>query len=185
MADTPPVCIFVCNNTSVSKEVFKYVAGYAQEAGSDGESEQSTDLTGGSSVVVEPGKKAPVGGLSYRATYNGSDIYNPSTGACEPLDATVLTPGVTTDIHNGSDSVVKVVEAPATVHDSVPYLKRLDRQRERSGFGSRRWDWMPATRRRPSRKAWRSAVFMGLRGTDNRIMARDCSLNASSITTPN
>ena len=41
IADTPPVCIFVCNNTSVSKEVFKYVAGYAQEAGSDGESEQA------------------------------------------------------------------------------------------------------------------------------------------------
>jgi len=28
LADTPPVFILVCNNTSVSKEVFKYIAGY-------------------------------------------------------------------------------------------------------------------------------------------------------------
>ena len=30
MDDTPPVFIVVCNNTSVSKEVFKYIAGYEQ-----------------------------------------------------------------------------------------------------------------------------------------------------------
>lgn len=35
MADTPPVFIFVCNNTSVSKEVFKYAAGYMQGDGDD------------------------------------------------------------------------------------------------------------------------------------------------------
>src|SRR5207245_694858 len=28
LEDTPPVFIVVCNNTSVSKEVFKYLAGY-------------------------------------------------------------------------------------------------------------------------------------------------------------
>ncbi len=39
IADTPPVCIFVCNNTSVSKEVFKYVAGYVQKAGGNGNTE--------------------------------------------------------------------------------------------------------------------------------------------------
>jgi type III restriction enzyme len=37
IADTPPVCIFVCNNTSVSKEVFKYVAGYVQKTGDNGD----------------------------------------------------------------------------------------------------------------------------------------------------
>src|SRR5207247_6787222 len=40
MQDTPPVFIFVCNNTSVSKEVFKYVAGYVQKTGENGEGEQ-------------------------------------------------------------------------------------------------------------------------------------------------
>jgi type III restriction enzyme len=30
MEDSPPVFIVVCNNTSVSKEVFKYIAGYEQ-----------------------------------------------------------------------------------------------------------------------------------------------------------
>ena len=40
MQDTPPVFIFVCNNTSVSKEVFKYVAGYVQKSGDNGEGEQ-------------------------------------------------------------------------------------------------------------------------------------------------
>ena len=39
IADTPPVCIFVCNNTSVSKEVFKYVAGYVQKADGNGNTE--------------------------------------------------------------------------------------------------------------------------------------------------
>ncbi len=39
IADTPPVCIFVCNNTSVSKEVFKYIGGYVQRAGTNGDSE--------------------------------------------------------------------------------------------------------------------------------------------------
>src|SRR5205807_10167103 len=37
MSDTPPVFIIVCNNTSVSKEVFKYVAGYELTPGNDGE----------------------------------------------------------------------------------------------------------------------------------------------------
>lgn len=37
MTDTPPVFIIVCNNTSVSKEVFKYVAGYELTPGEEGE----------------------------------------------------------------------------------------------------------------------------------------------------
>jgi type III restriction enzyme len=32
LEDTPPVFIVVCNNTSVSKEVYKYIAGYEQPA---------------------------------------------------------------------------------------------------------------------------------------------------------
>jgi len=38
--DTPPVFIFVCNNTSVSKEVFKYVAGYERAPASEEEPPQ-------------------------------------------------------------------------------------------------------------------------------------------------
>lgn len=36
LTDTPPVFIVVCNNTSVSKEVFKHIAGYAAESDDDG-----------------------------------------------------------------------------------------------------------------------------------------------------
>ncbi|MCX6982816.1 MAG: DEAD/DEAH box helicase family protein [Verrucomicrobia bacterium] len=38
--DSPPVFIVVCNNTSVSKEVYKYIAGYEQTEGADGEAAQ-------------------------------------------------------------------------------------------------------------------------------------------------
>jgi type III restriction enzyme len=37
MTDTPPVFIIVCNNTSVSKEVFKYVAGYELTPDAEGD----------------------------------------------------------------------------------------------------------------------------------------------------
>jgi type III restriction enzyme len=36
LTDTPPVFIVVCNNTSVSKEVYKHIAGYAAESDDDG-----------------------------------------------------------------------------------------------------------------------------------------------------
>jgi uncharacterized repeat protein (TIGR01451 family) len=64
-------------------------------------------------------KLVPPGGLSYRAVYNGSDIYTASIGDCEPLNETTLTSAVTTDIHNASHNAVTVVEARSTVHDSV------------------------------------------------------------------
>ena len=35
LTDTPPVFIVVCNNTSVSKEVYKYIAGYERTAATD------------------------------------------------------------------------------------------------------------------------------------------------------
>jgi type III restriction enzyme len=38
--DTPPVFIVVCNNTSVSKEVYKFIAGYERTAGSEAEPPQ-------------------------------------------------------------------------------------------------------------------------------------------------
>lgn len=41
LADTPPVFIVVCNNTSVSKEVYKYLAGYETTAGSADEPAQA------------------------------------------------------------------------------------------------------------------------------------------------
>jgi hypothetical protein len=49
------------------------------------------------SGVVDPAlpETVPMGGLSYKAHYNGSDTYNPSDGACEPLVGAfnALTPG--------------------------------------------------------------------------------------------
>ena len=35
--DTPPVFIVVCNNTSVSKEVYKYIAGYERTEAGEGQ----------------------------------------------------------------------------------------------------------------------------------------------------
>src|SRR5206468_585377 len=46
----------------------------------------------------------PVGGLSYRAHYNGSTTYNGSTSACEPLDASKLDSSTATDIHKARKS---------------------------------------------------------------------------------
>ena len=40
MEDNPPVFIVVCNNTSVSKEVYKYIAGYEQTAASESDPSQ-------------------------------------------------------------------------------------------------------------------------------------------------
>ena len=40
MDDQPPVFIVVCNNTSVSREVFKYIAGYEQPDAADGQPAQ-------------------------------------------------------------------------------------------------------------------------------------------------
>src|SRR2546430_2761404 len=45
-------------------------------------------------------KVVMVGGLSYKATYNGSAIYNTSTGDCEPLTATKLDSSTVTVIHD-------------------------------------------------------------------------------------
>ena len=71
--------------------------------------------------VADPSASAvvPVGGLSYRATYSGSDIYNGSTGACEPLAGTKLDSQTATAIHNSDHEVVLSVPAGTTVHDSA------------------------------------------------------------------
>ena len=44
----------------------------------------------------------PVGGLSYKATYNGTAVYDASTGPCEPLVATKLDSSTATEIHNAA-----------------------------------------------------------------------------------
>ena len=53
---------------------------------------------------------------------------------------------------------------PANVHDSVPYLGRLDRQRERFGFHVRAVGSMPATRRRRLRKGLEERDIYGVTG---------------------
>lgn len=59
LTDTPPVFIVVCNNTSVSKEVYKYIAGYEQTEAADGE--PPAVVTGAYELFsnYEPGTQQP------------------------------------------------------------------------------------------------------------------------------
>ncbi|AIO63947.1 hypothetical protein DM76_1808 [Burkholderia mallei] len=50
---------------------------------------------------------------------------------------------------------------PASVHDSQPYLDRLDRQRERFEFKVEAVGWMRATSRRRCARGWRSEGLPG------------------------
>src|SRR5207247_2296489 len=67
----------------------------------------------------------PVGGLSFKAHYNGSTTYNESDSACEPLEATKLSSSTATEIHSGSSvgetipSVVTSAPIGSTVHDKA------------------------------------------------------------------
>ena len=88
------------------------------ECSGEGTVAGTVDLANGAAHPSDD-QQVPVGGLSYKAHYNGSDTYVQADGPCEPLNATSLTPVVRTDIHNGSHDVVAVIEAPAKVHDFV------------------------------------------------------------------
>jgi uncharacterized repeat protein (TIGR01451 family) len=83
-----------------------------------GASAGTITLAGG---IAHPSSDAtvPVGGLSYKAHYNGSTLYDEADGPCESLTATRLTPNVSTDIHNAAHQVVTAVEVGSTVHDFV------------------------------------------------------------------
>ena len=71
--------------------------------------------------VADPSASAvvPVGGLSYKATYNGSTTYNTSVGACEPLTATKLDSSTATDVHNAAHGVITSAPIGSTVHDKA------------------------------------------------------------------
>jgi uncharacterized repeat protein (TIGR01451 family) len=71
--------------------------------------------------VAHPSNDAtvPVGGLSYRAHYNGDDTYNPSTGPCETLDATKLDSSTATDVHDADHHVITSAPIGSTVHDKA------------------------------------------------------------------
>lgn len=60
-------------------------------------------------------------GLSYRASYSGDSVYNPSVGICETLNGTKLTPTVVTQVLNASSTDVTngTVLQGTTVHDTV------------------------------------------------------------------
>ena len=77
-------------------------------------------LTGG--VVDATGfAQGPLssGSYSFQAVYSGDSTYNSSTGECEPLTVSQLTPSVATDIHDVSHAVVTSVDAGTTVHDKA------------------------------------------------------------------
>jgi uncharacterized repeat protein (TIGR01451 family) len=63
------------------------------------------------SVVV------PVGGLSFRAHYEGDANYTSGDGPCETLAPTKLTPTVVTYVHNASHQVVTEAPLGSSVHD--------------------------------------------------------------------
>jgi uncharacterized repeat protein (TIGR01451 family) len=74
-----------------------------------------------SSGVAHPSNDAtvPVGGLSYRAHYNGDSTYNESTGACEPLAPSKLSSATATDVHNAAHSIITSAPIGSTVHDKA------------------------------------------------------------------
>jgi hypothetical protein len=72
--------------------------------------------------VADPAlaKTVPVGGLAYKAHYNGSTTYNESDSACEPLTATRINSSTATEIHDSTENVVPnggTVAAGSSVHD--------------------------------------------------------------------
>ena len=77
--DSPPVFIVVCNNTSVSKEVYKYIAGYEQTDGTDGEPAQVVagvyDLfTNYDPATLQPREKPPTLLIDSDALENSEQI---------------------------------------------------------------------------------------------------------------
>src|SRR4029077_16335705 len=65
-----------------------------------------------------------IGGNAFKATYSGDGTYNPSTGDCEPLNATQLSSKTVTVIHAGkgaddttSAAAITSAAIGSTVHD--------------------------------------------------------------------
>ena len=73
------------------------------------------------SGIAHPSNTAvvPVGGLSYKAHYNGNDVYDASDGACEPLAGDKLGSSTVTDIHNAAHGVITSAPIGSTVHDKA------------------------------------------------------------------
>src|SRR5207342_1801698 len=59
------------------------------------------------------------GDFSFQATYSGDGTYDPSTGACEPLEVTTLASTTVTVIHDAAHATVTSVPAGTTVHDQA------------------------------------------------------------------
>ena len=87
----------------------------------EGEGTSAGTVTLDGSGIAHPSSTAvvPVGGLSYKAHYNGSDTYEGSTGPCEALAGDKVASTTATDIHNGSHGIVTSVAAGTTVHDKA------------------------------------------------------------------
>ncbi len=62
-----------------------------------------------------------VGGVSYKAHYNGDSNYNPFDGVCEPFSVSKLTPNVTTEVQDptNTDITGTTVDAGTVVHDKA------------------------------------------------------------------
>ena len=73
------------------------------------------------SGVADPSDSATVTfrGLSFMAHYNGDASYNAVDSPCKPLTAIKLTPTVTTDIHDASETVITSAPIGSSVHDKA------------------------------------------------------------------
>lgn len=74
---------------------------------------------------------------------------------------------------------------PATVHDSVPYLRRLDRQRERFGFQVQAVGLDAGYATAALAQGWKSAGFTESQDIGGRIEEKGCLANTSFAMTRN
>ncbi len=61
----------------------------------------------------------PAGSYAFQATYSGDDVYNGSTGPCEPLSVGKLASTTATLIHIANHGVVTSVSVGTVVHDQA------------------------------------------------------------------
>src|SRR5205814_35931 len=85
----------------------------------EGSAAGTVDLN--ASGVADPSTTAtvPVGGLSYKATYNGSTNHNSTTRNSNHLDTTKPATSTATDVHNAAHAVITSAAIGSTVHDSA------------------------------------------------------------------
>ncbi len=86
---------------------------------SEGTSAGSITLVGGVAHPSTSQTPSTPGMYSFQATYSGDNVYDGSTGDCEPLTVTEASSSTATTIHDANHNAVTSVLAGTTVHDSA------------------------------------------------------------------